>query len=215
MLYIVSRKSIIISLLGHLALFTIFGLSFGTVIPRANFTPVSFWGAVLGGSQVMPRRQPFQAARLNFLTLKSQAQLLNKVSTAQAPAAGYYLKPPITAIFNSKKITPAGSALILPPVLEKKEPALFFHPVLPYGFGLYFKDRQVAHVEIMFNIEHKDLRNSVAVKRKISSGNLEADLLCMRYIGHYLFIEQARFAPDNWQTVKIDLTKDAAREKEI
>jgi len=45
------------------------------------------------------------------------------------------------------------------------------------------------------------------IKRKISSGNLEVDLLTMRYIGHYLFIQQKRFTPNNWQTVKIDLSE--------
>jgi hypothetical protein len=51
-----------------------------------------------------------------------------------------------------------------------------------------------------------DKRNSILVKRRISSGNLEADLLSMRYISRYLFMQQRGFVPNKWQTVKIDLS---------
>jgi hypothetical protein len=81
-----------------------------------------------------------------------------------------------------------------------------FYPRLPYHFALYFKDRQTVHIELMFQVISGAQRNSILVKRRVSSGNLEADLLSMRYISRYLFIQQRGFAPNKWQTVKIDLS---------
>lgn len=89
--------------------------------------------------------------------------------------------------------------------VKSKKPSIIFHPLLPFSFNIYFQDRQVAHVELMFKIISCGIRNSLLVKRKISSGNLDVDLLSMRYIGHYLFIKQNDFIPSEWQTVKIDL----------
>ena len=80
------------------------------------------------------------------------------------------------------------------------------HPLLPHDFALYFKDRQIAHVELEFNFVSSRQPAVAVIKRKISSGNLEVDLLSMRYIGHYLFIQQTKFAPNSWRTVKIDLS---------
>jgi hypothetical protein len=98
----------------------------------------------------------------------------------------------------------------IPPLFVKpqqKESVLVFHPLLPYQLQLYFKDRQTVHIELMFNIISGRENKAIVVKRKISSGNLEADLLSLRYISHYLFIQRARFQPNNWQTVKIDLSR--------
>ncbi|MFH0762395.1 MAG: hypothetical protein V1925_00710 [Candidatus Omnitrophota bacterium] len=219
------NKTIFISLLGHITVLGIFSLSFGSRIPRADFAGVSFWGAVLSGQQVAA---PLPLARENNLKIqpvakKVQTKVFAKPGLSKISLSGQYFpaqagsrlilsdwweKPQInTALNTKKKIDLPGVLFSLPAPLEKRDPMLLFHPVLPYGFSLYFKDRQVAHVEVMFNIESAGPRNSIAVKRKISSGNLEVDLLCARYIGHYLFIEQARFAPDKWQTVKIDLSE--------
>jgi hypothetical protein len=95
-------------------------------------------------------------------------------------------------------------AAVLP--AQRKDSSIMFHPLLPYQLQLYFKDRQAVHIELQFKIEPGMGRRSIAIRRKISSGNLEADLLSIRYMQHYLFIQQARFSPDTWQTVKIDLT---------
>lgn len=81
-----------------------------------------------------------------------------------------------------------------------------FYPRLPHYFNLYFRHRQAAHIELMFNISASATASSIIIKRKISSGNLEVDLLSIRYIGNYLFIEQSRFPHNTWQTVKIDLS---------
>ena len=91
--------------------------------------------------------------------------------------------------------------------MARRTQEILFHPLLPYSFPLYFKDRQVAHVELLFKILQDKLRSYILVKRKISSGNLEVDLLSVRYISHYLFLRQAAFAPGAWQVVKVDLSK--------
>ena len=205
------RKSVVISLLGHLTIFSIFSLSFGSRIPRADFASVSFWGAVLGGSQVnVPVRPLHKATFRPQPIIEPQTKALDKSSLTKIPLSGYYLKPHTESTLKTEKKNSLKALFSLPAFPEKREPMILFHPLLPQSFSLYFKDRQVAHVELMFNIEPAGLRNSIAVKRGISSGNLEVDLLCMRYIGHYLFIEQAKFTPNKWQTVKIDLSEAKA-----
>jgi hypothetical protein len=97
-----------------------------------------------------------------------------------------------------------------PPILTeiiKREPVVLLHPVLPYNVALYFRDRENAHVELLFNINSRGQRNPVILlKRKISSGNLEVDLLTMRYISHYLSIRESDFTPDKWRSIKIELS---------
>jgi hypothetical protein len=93
-------------------------------------------------------------------------------------------------------------------VPKKAEQGIVFHPVLPYDFTLYFRDRQIAHVELSFNIRSSAQRNVIDIKRKASSGNPEVDLLTMRYISRYLSIQQTSFSFDTWQTVKIDLSAE-------
>jgi len=90
----------------------------------------------------------------------------------------------------------------------KKDSVITIHPLLPYGLQLYFRDRQSVHMELEFMIyTNRSAKKFIIIKRKISSGNLDADLLCSRYLGHYLFIQQERFATNIWQTVKIDLSQ--------
>jgi hypothetical protein len=81
-----------------------------------------------------------------------------------------------------------------------------FYPHLPYNFLLYFADRQAVHIELMYNISPGAHSPVLSLKRKISSGNLEADLLAMRYLSHYLSIQQENFPQNTWQAVKIDLS---------
>jgi hypothetical protein len=115
----------------------------------------------------------------------------------------YYLKPPALLVTPCQKGPMKAIAVTALP-RRARPAAIVFHPVLPYSFSLYFKDRQVAHVELIYRLQPEGGQGSIAVKRKISSGNLEVDLLSMRYIRRYLFIQQA--AKNDWQTVKIDLS---------
>jgi len=209
----VLRKTIFISLLGHITIFSIFSLSFGKIIPRADYISVSFWGQILHIDRPLTSSGLISASKQNKIKLikklssrESEVSALDKTMEVSPLPCQYYLKPQLSLIFNAEKEPLFVKSTPLLFSLRKREPMIIFHPLLPYGFSLYFKDRQVAHVELMFNIVSFGGRNSVMVKRKISSGNLEVDLLSMRYIWHYLFIQQARFTPNNWQTVKIDLS---------
>jgi hypothetical protein len=83
--------------------------------------------------------------------------------------------------------------------------SITLYPPLPYHFLLYFKDRQAVHIELEFNKISKGQNSSILIKRKISSGNLEADLLSMRYLEHYLLLQQSQLPSNEWQSVKIEL----------
>jgi hypothetical protein len=208
------KECLVISLLSHVTLFSLFSLSFGNKIPAANYTTVSFLGQWLFASQVKPGALTFQTKDPDRTHLKtifkknSSKILLGENEGGASYPFDYYVKPllaPDTITGNQKAPLLLKTAPGKPP-LVKKEQTVIFHPLLPYSFPLYFHDRQVAHVELMFKIAPAGAKNSILIKRKISSGNLEVDLLSMRYIGHYLFIQQKGFVPADWQTVKIDLS---------
>ena len=203
------KKTMIVSIIGHITVFSIFGFSFGNRIPRIEYASVSFWGQFLGSCQVS---QPTATSRINqikeFFNRKPDTSALDTISRESIFLSRYYSKPPITLAFNSEKeafIEKPEKLLFLP---KRAQPSIIFHPLLPYGFTLYFKDRQVAHVELMFKITSEGERSSILLKRKISSGNLEVDLLVMRYIGRYLFIQRSNMPANNWQIVKIDLSAE-------
>jgi len=202
------RKTVLFSVIGHIAVFGIFSFSFGEKIPKIGYTSVAFWGEFLTNAQVST---PLPVEDVSLRVRKTSAVLPLKdydaTSLFSKQKTDWQEKPALNLAFSTVKEVFTDKPISSPFSLRrKKEPAIIFHPLLPYSFNLYFKDRQVAHVEVDFNIVSRGRRNSVIVKRKISSGNLEVDLLSMRYIGHYLFIQQARFTPDKWRTVKIDLS---------
>ncbi len=204
------KSALVISLLGHLTVFSLFSFSFGYKIPKTDYTGVSFWGQFLNKSEFLQPQPkistPTPKSLVRGLMRKPDTSVLDKAGSRPIPNNNWREKPPLTLTFNLRKeVFIKSTSTFLP--LRKKEPEIIFHPLLPYSFTLYFKDRQIAHVELSFNIvSNKALRNAAVIKRKISSGNLEVDLLIMRYIEHYLFIQQARFTPNTWQSVKIDLS---------
>ncbi len=193
-----------VSFLGHMTVFSLFGFSFGDKIPPANYTPTTFWGMVLRNSDLVPRRQH---PDLKMAPLPHTAPLLPQTNKVYPPISNVYLKPAVGLVFNSEKMVFVSQTQLGPGPWRKKEPVMMFYPHLPYNFLLYFQDRQAVHIELMFNISLKDNVSLINIKRKISSGNLEADLLTLRYIGHYLSIEEAAFPQNKWQTVKIDLSQ--------
>ena len=202
------KKAILVSLLGHITIFSILSLSFGHKIPQANFVSIYFWGQFLPHSQMLQTKPKESTSSTKVLFMnRPNTQILDKIVQDESPFISRpALKPQVAIENNLKKQIFVDRFTSLPPSLRKKESTIVFHPLLPYGFTLYFKDRQVAHVELMFKIISTAVGNSLMIKRKISSGNLEVDLLTMRYMSRYLFMQQARFNPDNWQTVKVDLS---------
>jgi len=211
----VFKKSLILSLLGHIAVFSIFSFSFGNRIPTAGYN-VFFRGSILRDADLtQPRAQgdrsrssyTFNISEIKKVFMgKTNTSLLDKANKEYPLISSYYLKPEINLAFNEDKIIFIKKSTQAPPVQRRKESVIMLYPTLPYNFLLYFKDRQAVHIELIFNIISTGQTNSIEIRRKISSGNLEADLLSMRYIGHYLFVQQSRFSPNNWQTVKIELT---------
>ena len=200
------KKTVFISLLGHITVFSIFSFSFGDRFFRADYTNVSFRGAILRSYDLISSHA-FTRPDIKKLFLKrTDISTLDNKNRTFPLISSYYLKPGVKLVFNQDKIIFRQKPAVTLPVTRRKESIIMFHPVLPYNFLLYFKDRQVVHIELMFNLISSGQTHSIVIKRKISSGNLEADLLSMRYISHYLFIQQARFLKNNWQTVKIELT---------
>lgn len=204
------KRTLILSLLGHITVFSVFSLSFGNRIPlKADSLLVFFWGQLLSNSQVLPQIQFIGKKRLSnkeFLTRISEAEAQDTIDKGLLYFSRNYLKPTLSTVLNKEKEILIRKSYLPQFSLQRKESTIIFHPLLPYNFALYFKDRQIAHVELMFNIVTRKERNSIIIKRRISSGNLEVDLLVMRYIGHYLFIQKTKFPPNTWQTVKIDLS---------
>lgn len=199
-------RAVFISLLGHVTLFGMFSLSFGPKVSQASFAPVYFRGSFLQNYDLINNRNAQKADKTPALSRRSEILPLDKINRQGLFALKDYLKPPILFAFNQDKAVFMDRTAQAPPLSQQKESAVMFYPKLPYHFALYFKDRQTVHIELSFEVVSGDKRNSILIKRRISSGNLEVDLLSMRYISRYLFIEQRQFAPDKWQTVKIDLS---------
>ena len=198
------RNSVFISLLGHITVFSIFSFSFGNRIPKANFTNVSFFGSILHSADLS--NAYFNTPDIKIFSKKANISILDRIDKGYTLVSKQYFKPLVSLPINQEKIIFMQKVDPMSFIQNRKEPVMMFHPLLPYHFLLYFKDRQTVHIELTFNIIPINGTNSILVKRKISSGNLEVDLLSMRYICHYLFIQQARFIPNNWQTVEIDLS---------
>jgi hypothetical protein len=201
----VFKKSIIISTLWHLTVFSLFSFSSGDRLPRLNYPVVSFFGRILGNYGLIstPSINTRDIKKIFF----SKANTVFLDRNRQTPSiSSYYLKPQVAlALSEYKKVTllASSSSFIR---LAKKESVVMFYPQLPYHFLLYFKDRQAVHIELMFNIISNTRTSSIVIKRKISSGNLEADLLTIRYLSRYLFIQQMGFPSNTWQSVKIELS---------
>jgi hypothetical protein len=199
------KKTILVSLLGHLTVFSLIGFSFGINLPRINVADVYF----LKG--MAPDINPTHAGSFNgpgireFLSKKIAVLALREGKKALPAIPGGYLKPRASLSFNEEKSATEPRIQWLTS-LKKRESVIMFHPQIPYHVTLYFKDRQVVHIELMFNVASSGNTSSIRIKRKISSGNLEADLLSMRYISRYLFMQRLGFSPHSWQTVKIDLS---------
>jgi len=201
------KKSLLFSLLGHFTVFSIFGLSFGAKMPDADYAAVSFWGDILLRGDLTPRAK-VKSTRL----YRPQALPLPLQKEDDGVSSGIYFKPQAQPLLAQEKSTYAVKPVLKPPAILNKKQVVMLYPQLPAHFLLYFQDRQTVHIELEFNIASGKRSGVITVNRKISSGNLEADLLAARYINHYLFIQQSGFPSDSWQTVKIDLsTKDQQR----
>lgn len=207
----VFKRTLFVSLFWHLAIFTLFGFSFGKKLTPPNYAQIIFWGAILEGTDLMSSQNfKSHAGGEDIFLSRFNSTVLADITSKEYPLRiNYYLRPLLAPEFKQDKLpfipAPLLSSLTLQ---EKKRPQIMFYPHLPSHFLFYFKDRESVHIELIFNIVSNGRSSHYPIiKRKTSSGNLEADLLAMRYISHYLFIQQAVFPANKWQTVKIDLSK--------
>lgn len=199
------KKTLLFSFLGHLTFFSLFSFSFGNSLTSANFTGMDFRGSFLSDTDLNPLSGKSKSSNLSVCRAYD-IYLMDKILSDKPLAnnvSARINKPPVRFSISENKIDFHPIAVL--PFDIKNKPSIMLYPRMPSYFNLYFKDRQLVHIELLFNISAKTPVKSVIVKRKISSGNLEADLLVMRYMSHYLYLQQTRFSPDVWQEVKIDL----------
>ena len=202
------KKAVFVSILGHAAVFSIFSFTFGSRVASMSSIDVSFLGGILSKAEFNSRPfiAPAPATRDFVIKERPDIAVLDKAKQGYDLSLRPYHKPPASVFFSREKLTFLPERQPLSLVEKRKDPLIMLYPPLPYHFLLYFKDRQRVHIEVMFKIITGPQANIISVKRKISSGNLEVDLLSGRYLSHYLFIQQARFTPNSWQVVKIDLS---------
>ncbi|TBR15720.1 hypothetical protein EPO66_05605 [bacterium] len=200
------HKTLFFSFLGHLAAFSIFSFSFGNRLMKVNYPQANFLGQVLD-SRLDLRHIVTNIQGKHKVNIEKEGYFVMQNNTYNKDViCGLYYKPLsyVSPAGNKLNVQKADNSYSLPP---KRKQEVMLYPELPYQFMLYFKDRQVVHIEVLFNNMLGNSFSPVVIKRGISSGNLEADLLCMRYLGHYLFIKAKSFKPNYWHRVKIDLSK--------
>jgi hypothetical protein len=202
----VFKKTIFISVCWHLAVFNVFSFTFGTRLDKIGLAQVSFLGSFLNKADLESRIFDLTGIKKVFnRSLEAPSQ--DQAGKDYAAVFAERLKPQFAMPFTSQKTDFLPQPAVLAFREKRAEPVVMLYPSLPYNFLLYFKDRESVHIEVMFNIAPgANKTNTLLIKRKISSGNLEADLLSMRYIGHYLSIQQLRFPTNGWQELKIDLS---------
>jgi len=203
---VIFRRTLFLSLVSHITLFSIFSFSFGNRLPAVDFASVSFWGQILTRADLASFR-PRQARGTKLTRPEVNARALGKVQKETAvEKEGFYIKPACSLREASQKLLLAPEINFPKPAPPAKTSVVMFHPLLPYNFLLYFAGRQAVHIELMYKNAPTVSANTLMLKRRISSGNLEADLFVMRYFSHYLFVEQPNLAKSTWQTVKVDLS---------
>ncbi|MGD0337067.1 MAG: hypothetical protein ABSB18_08245 [Candidatus Omnitrophota bacterium] len=196
------RKILLFSFLGHAMLFPAFRLTFSNMFPNAGISRAYFWGQLPSYPKVSTTIA--QDAAISPLPNRIEG-LIRKQDYQNRPSYSFALKPAFAACYYPKKEFFTGD-YASSFSFERKESPVLFHPVLPYDFTLYFRDRQIAHVELEYKIPLAKDGRAMMIHRKISSGNLEADLLIQRYIARYLLMQRRNLSAGNWQTVKIDLS---------
>lgn len=199
------RKTLLFSFCCHLGIFSLFNFTFGAKLPKVNFVSISSLGAVLHPPD-FTRFYLINNGKEKVVRHPLETLPLKKVNIQEDIAGSVYIKPQLTLAFNNVKPMFFPKPSLVPRVLRQSSSVVMLYPRLPQQFLLYFKDRQSVHVELMFSLVSRGHTKAIVMNRKISSGNLEADLFSKRYLGHYLFVQQSAFPQETWQTVKIDLS---------
>lgn len=200
------KTTLFISLFWHALCFIVFEPTFGNSLNKFCFTEISFLGYILNSNDFIIDRE----GKNVFKPQDNLKHRFNQVNfKPHYPDDERFL----FLIRGDRPLLDTGREKIIlmskpnSDILQryKRESTFLFKPRLPYSFLIYFRDRQKAHIEFMFYIPGKG--KAAVVKRKISSGNLEADLLAGRYIARHLYLVEDQFPTNSWQSVKIDITK--------
>ncbi|MDD5255032.1 MAG: hypothetical protein PHR11_03150 [Candidatus Omnitrophica bacterium] len=200
------KKTLFFSFAGHLACFGFLGLSFGHSLPRISLSDAFYWGTFRRPGLSVTGYPHTRDNPLGTVFLEARGKGMLRYAGARdfAVPEGRAKPQSLPGPGSAKaQISPQAS---VPLPAARKEQSVMFYPRLPYQVSLYFKDRQVVHIELMFNVVPESKAGDIFVKRKVSSGNLEADLLSMRYISRYLSVQRMGFAPGSWQSVAIELS---------
>jgi len=191
-----------------MACFGMFEPTFGNPLQKLNPAKVTFLGPIFRVAEFSPGLET-QIPASKFIIKQSHFFKPSSVAKKKEEAFLTFKSEPLKPLAFLRQETKKISFL---PAVEvdffsnrRKEPTVVFYPPLPYSFLLYFQDRQIAHIEFMFYISSNG--KILDIKRKVSSGNLDADLLSLRYIAHYLSLTEGRFPREAWQVVNIDLAR--------
>ncbi len=199
------KRTVLISLLWHGMTFVVFRVSAGDRFMALAPGGVYFRGAILDLRDIHPGVAP-RTVKENGRARETAAPFLRSVGPEVPLLPVQTGKPHVSIPITPEKRTaqPGLAPAVLS--LPRRDSTVTFYPRLPYHFLLYFKDRQTVHIELAFRRLSGQGLYALAIRRKVSSGNLEADLLTARYLSHYLFVQQADARGDEWKTVKVELS---------
>ena len=207
------RNALFISLIWHILCAGVIDPTLGKVLDDVHFPEVFFLGSILDSHDLVFLSKKERGDRQAKDPLYSRINLFNFKTSVLSERKGEsfsslikYKRPLFNLNYHPEE------KIITRPILDhsildeyNKGSSLVFYPRLPYSFLIYFKDRQKAHIEFSFFISKEGV--ITFIDRKITSGNLEVDLLASRYINRHLNLIKGQFLTNTWQTVKIDLTR--------
>ncbi|MBL7081974.1 MAG: hypothetical protein ISS44_05365 [Candidatus Omnitrophica bacterium] len=199
------KSAVFISLIWHIFCFNSLEFTFNhkQIKGDLEFSKIFFLGSILQRIDYRPKSLSRVTSGPQFFrsTIKSSTgkEVMLRPFISQ-PSSEFKKPHPVNLTDHKIGYFPLLSA----PEIKKVDSSIMFYPPMPYHFLLYFKDRQTAHMEVAFYISPKG--KVAKIRRKISSGNPEVDLLVMRNLVHFLNLCKSNFALGSWQTVKIDLS---------
>lgn len=201
-----------ISLAAHLAVLNISFVSFkqSAVRDLSAGMPHVFFGAGLLESCDLEDKKPGSGLRSLHPASRFKFRMPHQVRDhwvkTRFPSAGGLFKPPAIST-GPEKTSPGRPAVMEAPHIGNSEP-LSMYPLLPAYFPVYFRDRCRAHIGLSFRISPavRGPGEYIEVKRKVSCGNLEADLIALRQVAHYLLLQRRYFQSGRWLDVNIDFS---------
>jgi len=199
------KFALIVSLACHVVCFRGVDFTFGKKLDAQSLKAfkIFFLGSILGGEDSL-QSESDSPVGMDKLT---QRLFLNMLQVQPLPGYEFTSQKQAPEKLSLMKLTQEKISYYKPcaPAQRKEiEPSVMFYPSMPYHFLLYFKDRQTAYMEVDYYISAHG--KVMGIKRRVSSGNPEVDLLIMRNLVQFLELYKSNLVLDSWQTVKIDLS---------